>query len=108
MGKLLQRRRNTHEFYNESGRKICTYTYNAWGECTVSVASGLNAWRMKPDKYAVKNSGAHQGVIISFKTNASFEQDSGIYDPRVTKYGPVVSSRPGPIYVWDVKIVEGY
>ena len=28
--------------YNESGRKICTYTYNAWGECTVSVASGLN------------------------------------------------------------------
>ena len=40
--KLLQRRRNTHEFYNESGRKICTYTYNAWGECTVSVASGLN------------------------------------------------------------------
>ena len=66
------------------------------------------AWRMKPDKYAVKNSGAHQGVIISFKTNASFEQDSGIYDPRVTKYGPVVSSRPGPIYVWDVKIVEGY
>ena len=66
------------------------------------------AWRMKPDKYAVKNSGAHQGVIISFKTNASFEQDSGIYDPRVTKYGPVVSSRPGPIYVWDVKIVGGY
>ena len=28
--------------YNENGRKICTYTYNAWGECTVSVASGLN------------------------------------------------------------------
>ena len=27
--------------YNENGRKICTYTYNAWGECTVSVASGL-------------------------------------------------------------------
>ena len=39
--KLLQRRRNTHEFYNESGRKICTYKYDAWGECTVSVASGL-------------------------------------------------------------------
>ena len=30
------------DIYNENGRKICTYTYNAWGECTVSVASGLN------------------------------------------------------------------
>ena len=66
------------------------------------------AWRLKPNKYAIRNSGAHQGVIISFKTNAAFEKDQGIDDPRVLKYGPVVSVNPGPIYVWDVEIVGGY
>ena len=59
------------------------------------------AWRMKP----IKNSGAHYGVIISFKTNATFMTDSGITNSKVQKYGPVVSVMPGPIAVWDVQIV---
>ena len=63
------------------------------------------AWRMKPNKYAVKNSGAHPGVIISFKTNAAFCDDNGIDDPRVSKFMPVVSVSKGPICVWDVQIV---
>lgn len=63
------------------------------------------AWRMKPNKYAIKNSGAHYGVIISFKTNATFMTDSGITNSKVQKYGPVVSVMPGPIAVWDVQIV---
>jgi len=63
------------------------------------------AWRRKPNKYAIKNSGAHMGVVISFKTNASFVMDNGIVDPKVQIYGPVVSTIPGPIVVWGVKIV---
>jgi len=62
------------------------------------------AWRTRPSKYAIKNSGAHFGVTISFKTNASFTADTGISNPRVQMYGPVVSVLPGPIAVWDVWI----
>ena len=61
------------------------------------------AWENKPSKYAIENSGAHQGVIISFKTNVSFVKDDGIKNPKVTKYNPVVSAVPGPITVWDRK-----
>ena len=63
--------------------------------------------KFKPGKYAVKNSGAHEGVIISFKTSAAFTVDTGISDPKVLWYAPVVSVAPGPVYVWDVKIVGG-
>lgn len=45
------------------------------------------------------------GVTISFKTSASFVMDTGITDPKVQKYGPVVRTVPGPIVVWDVQIV---
>ena len=63
------------------------------------------AWENKPNKYAIENSGAHFGTMISFKTNAAFTRDNGIEDPAVGIYGPVVSSSPGPIAVWDVQIV---
>ena len=65
------------------------------------------AFRNLPDKYAIENSGAHFGVVISFKTNQSFTLDTGISDPYVLAYGPVVSTSPGPIIVWDVQIVGG-
>jgi len=65
------------------------------------------AWKTKPNKYAIDNSGARTGVIISFKTNAAFTIDTGINDPKVQKFGPVVSVNKGPIVVWDVRI-EGY
>ena len=63
------------------------------------------AWENKPNKYAIENSGARQGVIISFKTSASFIRDDGIDNPKIRKYNPVVSAAPGPITVWDVQIV---
>ena len=63
------------------------------------------AWTKKPNSYAIKNSGAHFGTIISFKTNAHFIPDKGITDPAVSKYGPVISFRSGPITVWDIRIV---
>lgn len=63
------------------------------------------AWKTKPSQYAIENSGAHMGVTISFKTNAAFTTDTGINDPLVGIYGPVVSIMPGPIVVWDVQIV---
>ena len=65
------------------------------------------AWSTNPSKYAIENSGAHMGVTISFKTSASFVMDTGIKNPKVQIYGPVVSTIPGPIVVWDVQIV-GY
>ena len=63
------------------------------------------AWRRKPNKYAMEYSGARFGTIISFKTNVPFVDDLGILDQKVKKYYPVTSVRPGPITVWDVKIV---
>ena len=63
------------------------------------------AWKIRPSKYAIENSGAHNGVIISLKTNVAFVKDNGIVDPKVQAYGPVVSTRPGPILVWNVTIV---
>ena len=62
------------------------------------------AWLNKPSKYAIENSGAHMGVIISFKTNAIFSPDSGIENPKAKIYFPVKTN--GPIVVWDVKILE--
>ena len=67
-------------------------------------AGYVYAWKYKPNKYAIMNSGAHQGVLLSFKSSALFIPDSGIYDPNVLKFGPVKAC--GPILVWDVKIVE--
>ena len=64
------------------------------------------AFRNRPNKYAIKNSGAHQGVVISFKTSETFVDDTGISDEKIKKYGPVVSARKGPIEVWDIQIVE--
>ena len=63
------------------------------------------AWKNKPDKYAINNSGAHKGVILSFKTASSFVPDRGIKDPAVLLYGPVVSAAPGPVIIWDIQIV---
>ena len=63
------------------------------------------AWKTFPNNYAIENSGAHMGGVISFKTNATFVMDPGITDPRVQMFGSVVSTVPGPIAVWDVQIV---
>ena len=63
------------------------------------------AWTKKPSKYAINNSGAHLGTVISFKTSAVFVPDPGIVDPKILQYGPVMTQ--GPIIVKDVKIVGG-
>ena len=74
-------------------------------EGSIFEAGHVYAWKSKPSSYAIKNSGAHFGVIISFKTNAPFIKDIGIDNPIVNLFGPVVSAFPGPITVWDVRIV---
>lgn len=65
------------------------------------------AWKSYPNKYAIKQSGAHnkEYTVISFKTNATFQPDTGITDPKVLKFQPVRSVLRGPVYVWDVQIV---
>ena len=66
------------------------------------------AWKYRPTKLACENGGAHLGVLISFKTNASFERDTGIYPNNIAYlFSPVVSTNRGPIAVWDVELV-GY
>jgi hypothetical protein len=37
-----------------------------------------------------------------------FVKDDGAKHPMAGAYNPVVSIHPGPIKVWDVKIVEVY
>ena len=67
----------------------------------------VHAWRLYPSKKALKQSGAHFGVIISFKTNTAFVRDLGIdANTEAGRHLPVVSARPGPIAVWDVQILE--
>lgn len=67
----------------------------------------IYAWKTKPTIRALKLSGAGKtDVIISFKTNAAFENDPGIIDPYVLKYGPVQSVFKGPILVWDVEFIK--
>ena len=84
-----------------SGTNVIPAAY----EGSVWESGCVYAWKTKPGKYAIKNSGAHMGVTISYKTNASFVMYTGIRDPKVQMYGPVVSTMPGPIVVWDVQIV---
>ena len=98
---------------NENGT---TYYHVTTPEAAASIASSgimigsaweggyVYAWKFKPNNYAIKNSGAHQGVVISFKTNAVFSPDPGIIDPKIRIFAPVRAS--GPIQVWDVKIME--
>ena len=64
------------------------------------------AFTSPPDSYSIKNSDVHNGVLISFKTRAAFEEDKGIKDPKILKYGPVRSVFKGSIIVWDVKVVK--
>ena len=63
------------------------------------------AWRLYPDKYAMKNAGVHHGVVIAFQTNAAFERDKNIEDQKILKYLPVRSVFQGPISVKNVSIV---
>lgn len=49
------------------------------------------AWQKYPNNYAIENSGVDFGVIISFKTNATFNHDKGISDPKVQSFGLVVT-----------------
>ena len=64
-----------------------------------------NAYTYEEAGIRVHRCGAHSGVIISFQTNSAFTKDTGIIDPKVQLYGPVVSVLPGPISVWNVQIV---
>ena len=67
------------------------------------------AWRFLPNKSAIRASGAHYDnyVILAFRTNASFAPDNGIKNRVARQFQPVVSTRPGPISIWDVVAVGG-
>ncbi|MBP3300077.1 MAG: RHS repeat-associated core domain-containing protein [Clostridia bacterium] len=64
------------------------------------------AWKHSPSDYSIARSGAHLGVVISFKTIAPFARDNGIKNFIVQLDKPVVSVMPGPIPIWDIKFVR--
>lgn len=69
------------------------------------VNSYFKSKKAKMKTKAIKYSGATSGAIISFKTNAAFERDTGIDNPDVLIYEPVRSVNKGPINIWDIKVV---
>ena len=62
------------------------------------------AFKQKPNGYAIKNSGAHLGVVISFQTSAMFVEDLGIMDIHSIKIqiDGYISCRSSFYYVEDV------
>ena len=64
------------------------------------------AWKLKPNKTALKLSGAYGAeVILKFYTRAAFEPDIGIVIPGVTKFIPVRSVFQGPI---SIRVLHTY
>ena len=63
------------------------------------------AWRLKPTKRALRLSGARGTVLISFETNAAFEDDPGITNSYVLIFKPVRSVFQKRIRIWNVKLV---
>ena len=45
------------------------------------------------------------GALISFKTYSAFEPDPNINDPRVKRFGPMISVNQGPVHISEVKIL---
>ena len=63
------------------------------------------AWATVPNPYAIKYSGARTGALISFKTYSAFEPDPNINDPRVKRFGPMISVNQGPVHISELKIL---
>jgi len=67
------------------------------------------AWQRLPSHHAVAHSGAridlNNYVVIMFSTGRSFVPDDTIGDREARRYGPVVSSAPGPISVNNVFLI---
>ena len=94
-------------YYHITTSESATAIMNS-GMMSGSSAEGgyVFAWKAIPDNKAIKNSGAHGHVIISFTTTAAFERDPAFdYDSSAYKYGPVRTVFPGPIRVKNIKIV---
>ena len=66
------------------------------------------AWGKCPTKKALRLSGAHSGVLISFQTKAAFEFDEGINNKYVEKFEPMKSVFRGPVTVTNVQLVFKY
>ena len=63
------------------------------------------AWRLVPNKRALKKSGAKSAeVIVAFSTYAAFEPDPGIDDPYVLQFQPVWSVFPRAVVANKVAI----
>ena len=73
-----------------------------------SLAEGgyVFAWRKRPPRKILSLSGAKSAeVLVKFKSNCAFENDWGIIDTRVKKYGPVVSVFRGPISIYNCTMI---
>ena len=65
--------------YNENGRKICTYTYDAWGVCETTLSSGISSTeRAVADQY---NPFRYRGYYYDVETGYYYLQ-TRYYNPE--------------------------
>ena len=65
--------------YNENGRKICTYTYDAWGVCETTLSSGISSIeRAVADQY---NPFRYRGYFYDVETGYYYLQ-TRYYNPE--------------------------
>ena len=65
--------------YNENGRKICTYTYDAWGVCETTLSSGISSTeRAVADQY---NPFRYRGYFYDVETGYYYLQ-TRYYNPE--------------------------
>ena len=65
--------------YNENGRKICTYTYDAWGVCETTLTSGISSTeRAVADQY---NPFRYRGYYYDVETGYYYLQ-TRYYNPE--------------------------
>ena len=65
--------------YNENGRKICTYTYDAWGVCETTLSSGISSIeRAVADQY---NPFRYRGYYYDVETGYYYLQ-TRYYNPE--------------------------
>ena len=66
--------------YNEDGTKVCTYTYDAWGNVTLTWVNSLAT-----NLYAVYNPFKYRGYYHDTETGFYYLQ-SRYYDPEIGRY----------------------
>ena len=69
--------------YNSNGKKICTYTYDAWGNCTTTRASGITS--LESQIASSYNPFRYRGYYYDTETGFYYVS-SRYYDPEIGRW----------------------